>query len=167
MNYAELLMIKTVRLVTILSGSLLFGVLGSSLAGVAEEPMNSQPMRQQTEPGASLPLPEQQQGAMLRVMPVDGQLIVKLINQTGDPITYQVVEDTKPRFLSADGEVRLTDLKAPLTLTFHRPNGGLISVSSQPSSEAGVLEVMLNQTSNLSADKNALVVETNGLVFVY
>lgn len=162
MNYADLLLKKTVRLVAILSGSLLFGVVGSSLAGVAEEPMN-----QQTQPGTSIPLPEQQQGALLRVMPVNGQLTVKLINQTGDPITYQVVEDTKPRFLSVDAEVWLTDLKAPLTLTFQRPNGGLIAVSSQASSEPGVLEVRLNQTRNLSADKNAIVVEQSGLVFVY
>ncbi len=162
MNYAELLIKKTVRLVAILSGSLLFGVVGSSLAGVAEEPMN-----QQTQPGTSIPLPEQQQGAMLRLLPVNGQLSIKLINQTGDPITYQVVEDTKPRTLAIDEEVSLTDLKAPLTLTFQRPNGGLISVSSQTSSEPGVLEVRLNQTSNLSADKSAVVVEQSGLVFVY
>lgn len=162
MNYAELLIKKTVRLVAILSGSLLLGMVGSSLVAAAEEPMN-----QETEPATSIPLPEQQQGAMLRVMPVNGQLSVKLINQTGDPITYQVVEDTKPRTLAIDEEVSLTDLKAPLTLTFQRPNGGLISVSSQVSSEAGVLEVRLDQTRNLSADKNAIVVEQSGLVFVY
>ncbi|HEY9809064.1 MAG TPA: hypothetical protein V6D13_06950 [Halomicronema sp.] len=167
MNYPELLMKKTIRLVAILSGALVLGVMGSSFAGVAEQTGNSQQVSQQTDQPVGIPLPENQQGAMMRVMPVNGQLSVKLINQTGDPITYQIVEDTKPRFLSVDGEVNLTQLKMPLTLTFHRPNGGLISVNSQAMSDAGVLEVRLDNTSNLSADKNALVVEENGLVFVY
>lgn len=167
MNYTELLMKKTIRLVAILSGALVLGVMGSSFAGVAEQTENSQQVSQQTDQPVGIPLPENQQGAMMRVMPVNGQLSVKLINQTGDPITYQIVEDTKPRFLSVDGEVNLTQLKMPLTLTFHRPNGGLISVNSQAMSDAGVLEVRLDNTSNLSADKNALVVEENGLVFVY
>ena len=167
MNYPELLLKKTIRLVTILSGALVLGVMGSSLAGVAEQSGNSQPVSQQTDQQVGTPLPENQQGAMMRVMPVNGQLNVKLINETGSPITYQIVEDTKPRFLSVDGEVSLTELKMPLTLTFHRPNGGLISVNSQPMSDPGVLEVRLDNASNLSADKNALVVEENGLVFVY
>lgn len=167
MNYTELLIKKTIRLVTILSGALVLGAMGSSLAGVAEQTGTSQQVSQQTGQQVGIPLPEQQQGAMMRVMPVNGELNVKLINETGSPVTYQIVEDTKPRFLSRDGEVSLTKLKMPLTLTFHQPNGGLLSVNSQAVSDPGVLEVRLDKARNLSADKNVLVVEESGLVFVY
>lgn len=116
--------------------------------------------------GAQPPLPSQQQTPLFRIAPVNGQVNVKLMNETGAPITYQVIGDTKPRTLSSKAEVMLSSLPMPVTVTFYREDGGLLRVEPQSASEAGMIEVTLRATTDLSTDQNALIVERTGNVFL-
>ncbi len=107
----------------------------------------------QTQPlTRTIPLPEQQNPPLARIEPVAGELNIKLMNDTGDPITYQVIGDTKPRTLPRYSQVTLLNLKTPGTVTFQRPNGGLLQ--AQPHAvRPGVLQVTFNETTDLGVDK--------------
>ena len=114
---------------------------------------------------ATPPLPEQQQPPTATVVPVEGKVNVKLVNQTYTNISYQVIGDTKPRTLSGRSDVTLQSLKTPVNITFQRPDRGLLRVSPQ-SSEAGMLEVTLTETTDLGTDKKAMTIQRNGNVIL-
>ncbi|MBW4492932.1 MAG: hypothetical protein KME26_07565 [Oscillatoria princeps RMCB-10] len=161
MNYLKKVFQKKAGLVGAIGGSLLMAIPAIPLAGFAQ--LNHPQTLHLTR---TIPLPEQQNSPLARIEPVAGQLDIKLMNDTGDPITYQVIGDTKPRTLQAHSQVTLLDLKAPVNVTFQRPRGGLLQ--AQPYvARPGVLELTFNETTDLGADKNALSVEKNGTVFVY
>ncbi|WP_017720364.1 hypothetical protein [Kamptonema formosum] len=154
MNYLKKVWQTKAGLVGAICGSLLVAIPAIPLAGFAHQLART------------IPLPEQQNSPLARIEPVAGQLDIKLRNDTGDPIIYQVIGDTKPRTLPGHSQVTLLDLKAPVNLTFQRPRGGLLQ--AQPYvARPGVLQVTFNQTTDLGADKNVLSVEKNGSVFVY
>ena len=71
----------------------------------------------------TVPLPEQQRSPIPQIELVNGQVKIKLMNVTGDPVTYQIIGDTQQRVLPSESEITLLDLEAPITLTFQRPNG--------------------------------------------
>lgn len=188
MKYKNQLFNKKAGLLGAICGGLLMGIAAIPSTSVAEpassvnpnpsilnEPQfqNRQPNPQispaqtpATQSPPATPLPEEQNSPTARVMPVNGQVKITLTNATGDPITYQVIGDTKQRTLASNSEITLLDLEAPVTLTFQRPNGGLIQVMPQASSEPGVVEVTLDETTQLGTDTNALIVEETGLIFV-
>lgn len=193
MNYQKQPFKKNIGLVGAVCAGIMLGIAAIPSASVAQRtsPLNPNPsifnepqfrnrqrnteMNPQMAPAelpvvqpqqTPVPLPEQQSSAMARVEPVNGQVKIKLMNVTGDPVTYQVIGDTQQRVLPSKSEITLLDLQAPVTLTFQRPNGALIQVMPEVSSEPGVLEVTLDATTSLGVDTNALRVEETGLVFV-
>lgn len=103
------------------------------------------------------PLPE----VIDRVELVNEVVNVRLINQTYTRITYQVLGDTRPRRLSGQSEVLLKSLKAPVTITFQRPDGGLLQVQTQ-TSEAGLVEVGFKETTDLGLGKTAMTIQEDG-----
>jgi hypothetical protein len=119
------------------------------------------------QPGiVSIPLPEQRQAPNARIALNNGMVNVRLVNETGADITYQVIGDTAPRSLGGKSDVMLQGLSAPTTVTFQRRDGGLLSVNVQPSSQTGMLEVTLDETTDLRIDTKALRIENNGSVFL-
>ncbi|MBD2354049.1 hypothetical protein H6G41_05335 [Tolypothrix sp. FACHB-123] len=90
---------------------------------------------------------------------------IRLVNDTGANITYQVVGDTNERSLGGQSDVILQGLRAPITVTFQRADGGLISVNAQ-ASETGLLEVRLDETTDVAQDKKAMRIQSNGSVFL-
>ncbi|MEP0783237.1 hypothetical protein NDI33_05735, partial [Trichocoleus sp. DQ-A1] len=62
--------------------------------------------------------------------------------------------------------ITLQGLKTPVNLTFQRPNGALLRVVPQTSGEQGMLEVVLEETTDLSVDKNAMTIQENGNVLL-
>lgn len=111
------------------------------------------------------PLPEEIQPPSATVEPVNGTVNVTLVNQTYTDINYQVIGDTKPRTLSGRSNVTLTTLQLPVTVTFQRPDRGLLLVNPQ-ASQAGTLEVTLTETTDLGIDKNAMTIQETGEVFL-
>lgn len=119
-------------------------------------------------PGSVLqpPLPKQSQSPSATVMPINGKVSIKLVNETGANITYQVIGDTNQRSLQGKSNVNLLDLSAPVTLTFKRNDGGLLMVSPQASSQPGMLEVTFTETTDLTTDRTTMTVQETGAVFL-
>lgn len=114
---------------------------------------------------AATPAPEQLQPPSAMVTLVNGTVNIKLVNQTYTNINYQVIGDTKPRTLPGRSDITLRNLKTPTNITFQRPDRGLLQVRPQ-STEAGMLEVTMSETTDFSADRTAMTVQANGKVYL-
>lgn len=111
------------------------------------------------------PAPEQQTPST-RIALVNGRVNVKLVNDTGANVTYEVIGDTPARSLEGKSNVTLEGLTAPATVTFRREDGGLLSVTPRPSSQSGMLEVTLKETTDFGQDRSALRIQETGAVFL-
>jgi hypothetical protein len=111
------------------------------------------------------PLPEQQQPPSTTVLLNQGKVSIKLINQTGAKITYQAIGNTAPRSLPGKSDVTLKNLVTPTTVTFKREDGGLLNATGR-SPTPGVLELMLDATTDLGIDKQSLQIQPTGDVFL-
>ncbi|MEH2435618.1 MAG: hypothetical protein V7K25_15450 [Nostoc sp.] len=96
----------------------------------------------------------------------NGTVNVRLINDTGANVTYQVIGDTAPRSLQGKYNVTLQGLRAPITVTFEREDGGQLIVTPQASSETGTLEVRFKEATNAAQGRSAMRIERNGSVFL-
>ncbi|MBE9228012.1 hypothetical protein IQ264_21550 [Phormidium sp. LEGE 05292] len=112
-----------------------------------------------------IPTPEQQQAATTSVSTVNGVVNLRLVNNSGADIAYQVIGDTQPRYLTGNNSVTLSSINTPTSLTFYRPDRGFLIVTPQPVSP-GVLEVIFNPTSNFSLDKTTMTVQPSGAVYL-
>jgi hypothetical protein len=113
------------------------------------------------------PLPEEQQPVLATVVPQMGKVSVLLKNATNAPITYQVLGNTQQRTLAALAEIRLQALPVPATLTFLRPDGGLVRVVPISNSEPGVLDLTLNGAMGLSDSQSTVRIQNSGKVNAY
>lgn len=112
------------------------------------------------------PAPEQRQDPSARIALADGKANIKLINNTGANVTYQVIGDTAPRKLQGKSDVTLRGLSTPITVTFQREDGGFLMVTPKPTEERGTLEVTLQETTDMKQDKRAMSIQANGSVFL-
>ncbi|MDX2217259.1 MAG: hypothetical protein SFY66_28590 [Oculatellaceae cyanobacterium bins.114] len=100
------------------------------------------------------------------VQPNGSTITIQVINATGAELNYQVIGDTQFRVLGAQSQATLQDLSIPTTVTFRRNDGGLVTATIETSSAAGELTLILQQTSDFTADRTALRVEPNGSVYL-
>lgn len=125
---------------------------------------------QQPSPGAlstdqpSLLQPRQASSATIAL--TNGRVNVRLVNDTAANVTFQVIGDTAPRSLQGKSDVTLQGLRAPVTVTFEREDGGQLIVTPQASSEPGSLEVTFNEATNAAQGRSAMRIERNGSVFL-
>jgi len=112
-----------------------------------------------------IPSPAEQQAPTTTIALNNGRVNIRLVNNTAANITYQVIGDTAPRSLTGKSDVMLQNLSAPVTVTFQRPDGGLLMVSSQ-NSTSGMLELSFTETTDLRMDVKAMRIEDNGNVFL-
>ena len=125
------------------------------------EPTRRQPPTQEsetTEPPPKFPEPAG------RVTPGEGIITLRLINQTDAVINYQVIGG-RHRTLGERSVAELSELPIPLTLTYQRPDGGLLLVSPRGISSR-VLEVRFNATEDFSLDTKSLNISGKGGVFL-
>ncbi|NET37642.1 MAG: hypothetical protein F6K19_37425 [Cyanothece sp. SIO1E1] len=116
----------------------------------------------------SQPEPE----AIMQV-PSNGQISIRLVNQTGNAITYQAVGDTELRTLSVGEAVLLRGLNVPATLAYYyrdivrdtQAGKGLVQANLAANS-SGALEVVLKATSNLASDSSTVQVDREGNIFL-
>ncbi|MEG4800797.1 hypothetical protein QUB63_13895 [Microcoleus sp. ARI1-B5] len=101
-----------------------------------------------------------------RVTPTEGMVVIKLVNTTNALINYQVVGVTQPRTLGEQSEILLTNIKVPITLTYQRPDGGLMLVRPQATAMPGMLQVSFGATTDLGADTKSLEIQEDGRVFL-
>ncbi len=139
----------------------------NSQSSMMRSPQGMSNSRQQTQNSViQTPSPQQQQAAVAMVMPMSGKVGLRLVNQTAAPISYQVIGDTAPRILQGKSEVMLQGLRIPTTVTFYRQDKGLLMVTPQGSSQQGMLQLTLRETTDLGMDRSALRIEQNGSVFL-
>jgi hypothetical protein len=105
------------------------------------------------------------QNAVAAVSPSDGRVTIRLINNTNAPISFQAIGDTQIRTLAGRSEIALQGLRIPTTVTFYRQDRGLLMVTPK-SSESGVLEVTMQETTDFAMDRTALRIENNGSVYL-
>jgi hypothetical protein len=124
------------------------------------------PSRQRRSSRIVPPTPEQQQAASARIRPVNGRIALRLVNETGANITYQIIGDSNERSLPGRSYVTLQTLLTPTTITFYRPDYGLLMARPRTTAQPGMLEVRFAPTTDLGMDKNALTIEPTGAVFL-
>jgi hypothetical protein len=112
------------------------------------------------------PASEQRQDPSARMTLADSKVNIKLINNSGANVTYQVIGDTAPRKLQGKSGVTLRGLSTPVTVTFQREDGGFLMVTPKPGQEKGTLEVTLQETSDFNQDRSAMNIQSNGSVFL-
>lgn len=138
----------------------------SSYPLVAQIPPSVSPTPQPSSFSIQPPLPEELQPPGATVVPMNGMINIRLMNETDTAITYQVVGDTQVRTLLGKSSVMLQDLKTPTYVTFKRPDGGLLLIRPQASAVSGLLEATLDETANLDEDKSAMSIQKWGSVFL-
>lgn len=102
---------------------------------------------------------------LLIVPPVNQRISVRMINETGAAIDYEVIRDTQYRSLGGDREITLLNLATPTTLTFRRQDGGLLQADLR-STTAGLLELRLSATPDFDLDRTTLTIDQAGGVFL-
>ncbi|MCC5614335.1 hypothetical protein LC605_04425 [Nostoc sp. CHAB 5836] len=112
------------------------------------------------------PLLQPQQTPSAMISPTNGIVNIKLVNETAANVTFQVIGDTAPRSLQGKSDVTLQGLRAPVTVTFQREDGGQLIVTPQASSESGSLKVTFNEATDAAQGKSAMRIEQNGSVFL-
>ncbi|MCC5645052.1 hypothetical protein LC607_19340 [Nostoc sp. CHAB 5824] len=112
------------------------------------------------------PLLQPRQTPSATIAVTNGRVNIRLVNDTAANVTYQVIGDTAPRSLQGKSDVTLQSLSAPVTVTFEREDGGQLTVTPQPSSEPGSLEVTFKEATNVVQGRSTLRIERNGSVFL-
>jgi hypothetical protein len=112
------------------------------------------------------PLLQPRQTPSATIALTNGMVNIRLVNNTAANVTYQVIGDTAPRSLEGKSDVTLQALKAPVTVTFERQDGGQLIVTPQGSSEPGSLEVTFKEATNAAQGRSAMRIERNGSVFL-
>jgi hypothetical protein len=167
----------TKTLMAIACGSIFVSIpiIPQVVSAISQRPLNPLSLQQtnwessmmaQTSPVIQPPQPTTQTPPVAVVQPVDGQVDVSLNNTTNATISYQVVGQTDERPLLDGEQTELLNLDLPATVTVVREDEGLIDVKIT-SSEAGSLEVMLDEEPNLSGSNLNIRVQEDGQVLVY
>jgi hypothetical protein len=112
------------------------------------------------------PLPEQQQAPSAQIALANGRVNIRLVNDSGAEVTYEVVGDTPARSLPGKTDTMLRNLNAPVTMTFYREDGGLLEVNIPPATETGMIEVRLDATTDVQEDRNTVRIGEDGTVFL-
>ena len=101
-----------------------------------------------------------------RVTPSEGMIVIKLVNTTNAVINYQIVGVTPQRTLGEQSEIVLKTIQVPITLTYQRPDGGLLQVRPQATAMPGMLQVSFGATTDLATDTKSLEIQEDGKVIL-
>ncbi len=145
------------------AGSL--GETGSGQVGDVEAIPAEPSAEPSTVSPSSPPLPEAGMEAIATVTPINNQLSVSIINNTGTAVTYEVVGDTSRRTLLLNEFAMLRDIPLPTTITVVRQDEGLVDVVAT-SSEDGMLEISLEPEASLDDTQGVIRIQSDGQVFV-
>ena len=175
---------KKISLLAATCGGLLVSFATLSQAG-GPPPQQGKPVSQpaETEEPASQPTPAASPGLSgmpstptdatprfpmpsARVTPAEGMIVIKLVNTTNAVINYQIVGVTQQRTLGEQSEIVLKSIQVPITLTYQRPDGGLLQVRPQATAMPGMLQVSFGATTDLATDTKSLEIQEDGKVIL-
>ncbi|MEL6327101.1 MAG: hypothetical protein AAFQ61_09385 [Cyanobacteria bacterium J06626_23] len=113
------------------------------------------------------PLPEQVGLDLLTTFtPSGNQVTIEFSNDTGAPLTYEVLGVTDQRLLPPQQSVSLQNIPLDATITAVRSDNGLIDITAS-SSEAGQLEISIIREVNFDDTQGVITIERSGRVFAY
>lgn len=164
MKLTNLFNSKNPGLLGAVCSSLLLGAFAFPIAGIAQNtPTESNELQAQAQP---MPLPQNQQMPVAYVLPGNAPVAVEIINRTNTSITYEAIGETRDRLLGGGDEAMLLDLQIPLTVTFERPDGGLIQAEPEIIAP-GEIRIYLSEANNLDSDISNMRIDTNGSMYLY
>ncbi len=183
--------LKKISLLTATCGGLLLSVATISQAGgpppqqgkpvsqPAETPATGKPVSEPSpavspamspSPNGMSPAPQDARARFpmpsARVTPAEGMVVIKLVNTTNAVINYQVIGVSPQRTLGEQSEILLKTIQLPITLTYQRPDGGLLLVRPQATAMPGMLQVSFGATTELDADTKSLQIQEDGKVIL-
>jgi hypothetical protein len=179
---------KKISLLAATCGGLLISLATLSQAGgpppqqgkpvsqpAATPPANEEPVSQPTPaaspspramPSTTTDAPSRFPMPSARVTPSEGMIVIKLVNTTNAVINYQIVGVTPQRTLGEQSEILLKSIQVPITLTYQRPDGGLLLVRPQATAMPGMLQVSFGATTELGTDTKSLEIQEDGKVIL-
>jgi hypothetical protein len=131
-------------------------------SSVAEQGISVNPQ----VPTTTQPPAPEQQAPSTTIALANGKVNIRLVNDTAANVTYEVIGDTAARSLKGKSDVMLQGLNAPVTVTFQREDGGLLKATPQASSEPGMLELRLNEATDIGKDRGTMRIQQNGAVLL-
>ncbi|GAA6617245.1 hypothetical protein [Scytonema sp. NUACC26] len=111
------------------------------------------------------PLPSQQQSPIASVTPTNGQVSVKIKNDTNAAINYEVIGHTERRVLGGKQEVILQNLPVPVTISTVRQDNGFVQVIPV-STKPGMIEFSLNEKANPGNEQGVIRIQQSGQVYL-
>jgi len=161
---------KKISLLAATCGGLLVSLATLSQAG-GPPPQQGKPVSQPAaspsptgKPSTTTDAPSGFPMPSARVTPSEGMIVIKLVNTTNAVINYQIVGVTQQRTLGEQSEIVLKSIQVPITLTYQRPDGGLLLVRPQATAMPGMLQVSFGATTELATDTKSLEIQEDGKV---
>ncbi|GAB1537907.1 hypothetical protein NUACC21_05620 [Scytonema sp. NUACC21] len=111
------------------------------------------------------PLPQQEQSPIASVTPTNGQVSVRIKNDTNAVINYEVIGHTDRRILAGGQEVVLQNLPVPVTITTVRQDNGFVQVIPV-STQSGLIEFSLNEQANPTNEQGVIRIQQSGQVYL-
>ncbi len=170
MKFTHLFKGKNPGLLGAIFSSLVLGAIAFPIAGIAQNtptvegdanPANLDELQPQP-----MPLPQNVQMPVAYVLPQNAPVAVEIINRMNTSITYEAIGETRDRTLSGGDGAMLMDLQIPLTITFVRPDGGLIKAEPEIIAP-GQIRIYLDETNNLDSDITNMRIDLNGSMYLY
>ncbi|MEO0540791.1 MAG: hypothetical protein AAFZ80_07980 [Cyanobacteria bacterium P01_A01_bin.105] len=113
------------------------------------------------------PLPVQSDSELVtRFTPLDNQVTIELNNETGAPLTYEVLGVTGQRMLLPTQSALLQNIPLDATITAIRKDSGLIDITGS-SDTTGQLSLSIVREANFDDTQGVIILEQNGRVFAY
>lgn len=161
-----------VTLSGLLANSSIASLIPSQLQKQVSQP-NSSPVEplpsldEQLSPAVldTLPEPEIFRSPATIIQPQNGEVDIRLVNDTNVPVRYSVLGDTDARTLAARSDVYLSGLGVPVEMTFYREDNGFVTAIPQ-ALNSGVLELRLDETASFSTSESGLIIEETGDVVI-
>ncbi|MBO0352151.1 hypothetical protein J0895_24325 [Phormidium pseudopriestleyi FRX01] len=164
MKFTTLFNSKNPGLLGAVFSSLLLGAVAFPVAGIAQNtPTEQNELQAQAQP---MPLPQNVQMPVAYVLPGNAPVAVEIINRTNTSITYEAIGETRDRTLVGGDEAMLMNLQIPLTVTFERPDGGLIQARPEIIAP-GQIRIYLDEANNLDSDISNMRIDLNGSMYLY
>lgn len=113
------------------------------------------------------PLPTQSDDELVTSFTaLGGQVTIEFNNETGAPLTYEVLGITEPRVLPPEQSVLLQNIPLDATITAVRNDNGLIDITGS-GGETGQLSLSIVREVNFDDTQGVIIIEASGRVFAY
>ncbi len=113
------------------------------------------------------PLPTQSDDELVTSFTaLGGQVTIEFNNETGAPLTYEVLGITEPRVLPPEQSVLLQNIPLDATVTAVRNDNGLIDITGS-GGETGQLSLSIVREVNFDDTQGVIIIEASGRVFAY